>query len=150
MSEPRPLNLSIINQGDDWSYLTHFDKLFVVACSYNNISVFGSEGLEQKNSSGIIVRSNKCLNMEGSQVLQLKPGSMFIYSLHIGISGRLWHHSYSNAHMHLSMLLTACSQHQTGRTFFFGIQELLYDQSDRAGMVNTEKWKCHPLHWQGD
>lgn len=30
------------------TYLTDFDKLLVVACSYDDVSVFGSEALKEK------------------------------------------------------------------------------------------------------
>lgn len=33
-------------------YLTHFDKLLVVACSYNQVTISGPEGLEQKQQIG--------------------------------------------------------------------------------------------------
>lgn len=45
------------------SYLTHFDKLFIVACSYDNVSISGSEGLHQKQKPVIVGPGLGCLKL---------------------------------------------------------------------------------------
>lgn len=52
------------------------DKLFVVAGSYDDVSIFGSEGLDQKQNSVIDELGLVCLDMEASQVVaeSRRPG----------------------------------------------------------------------------